>query len=133
MQNKLKVLIGTVGLLSLLAGSFAPAAAQTSTTTINQTATSTTYSTTYSNGSTGSQQATSTATSTTSGGTTLNTQQQIALLQTQVIVLFGRVILNLSNDASTTPALAPAITKLKQAWVGMALNHLSVIRARFGL
>jgi hypothetical protein len=133
---KSKALCGLLASAILFASSALPALAQTSTTTVSNTSTSTTYSTTYSTTtptttpSTNSGQASTTATSTLS---TLNVQQQLALLQTQVIVLFGRIIVNIASDASSTPALSQPINKLKQAWVGLALNHLSVIRARFGL
>jgi hypothetical protein len=137
-----KTLGGTLVLASFL-GLASPAFAQSSTTTYNGTTITTYYSTSTAPGN--SQQSTTstssasttgtTATSTGSGQatSTLSIQNQIALLQTQAIVLFGRIIMNISAQASSTPALTGPVNQLKQAWVGLALSHLSIIRARLGL
>jgi hypothetical protein len=157
-KNKLKALTGSVILASMIGGLALPAYAQTSTTTTTNnpgggTSITTYYSTSTAPGSTPQStitatttQSTSTttatttpvatSTSTTTGGvatSTLSIQNRIALLQTQAIVLFGRIIMNISAQATSTPALTGPVNQLKQAWIGLALNHLSVIRARLGL
>lgn len=76
------------------------------------------------------------STSTSSGGVSTSTnslQNQIVLLQTQAVLLFGQLISQLNVPSTADANIVQAVRSLKLAWVGLAQSQITILRARFGL
>lgn len=84
------------------------ASAQTSTTTIYETTT-----------------ATATPIYTISTSTATSSQGQILALQTQIIVLLGNIVTQMSIMNQPDPAVGQLIRTLKLAWMSLAQTHIT--------